>query len=206
MLHVVRLEMLTIVAEDGDTWESIASDRGVTLTALLVANDLDPSASYDPPDPGTPVALPEPPPEVACAPGEDHSLDTAAESNLWVRLDLTPDAADDSQDSVRLYSDDGSVDVTLAIATHYTANDTTVDLLFDSVDPSLRYSIDLVSPGEDSVTLVTDAAFEDLNDDSLPDPPPDSSGPDAGPDDDGDRMLPALVEADLPSDDDEAMA
>lgn len=193
----------TITADEGDTWQSIAEAQSVPLTSLLSANGLSPDASNPPPAPGTNVAIPADPPTVAVAPGGNHQVDSSTESCLWVRLDMGPDEAQNTGDVLRLYSDDGSFDVRMPIADHFTANGDCVDILFDAVDPTLTYSIDYLVDGGDATTVVTSTAFSDLNDDSLPDAQPDSSDASdssAAADDPGDRSAPPFARDDLPPD------
>jgi LysM repeat protein len=194
--------MQTITAQDGDTWESIAEARSIPLSSLLAANGLDPNACTTGPVPGTDIALPNPPPAVAVAPGEDHSLDSPSEACLWVRLDMSPAEAASTQDSVRLYDDEQTHDVTLSVADHFTANGACVDVLFDSVDPSLSYSVDYLTDEDRTITVVASTPFDELRDDALPDPEPDAPAPDSGDVDDGygDRSVPPIHAGDLSPD------
>ncbi len=149
---------------EGDTWESIAADHSVPVTSLLLANGIDPNASPDPPATGSTVLLPDDPPDICVAPGHDHSLDTGGGATLWVRIDMTPQEARGDDGSLRLYSADGSHDVSVSIADNFVSNGDTVDLLFDALDDGATYSIDYVSSDGTAVTIVSDTAFSDLQD------------------------------------------
>jgi hypothetical protein len=189
--------MKTMGVQDGDTWESISQANCVALSSLLVANGLDPKSCPNPPEIGSTVAIPDPPPAVAAAPGENHVLDAPAEACLWLRLDMSPEAARNTSDSVRLYSDDGTHDVTLTIADHFTECGSCVDVLFDSLDPTLSYSMDYLTPGTQPITVVNSTPFSSLQDDSLPDPDPAASptGSTRIASDAADRSVPPISEA-----------
>jgi hypothetical protein len=192
----------TIVAEEGDTWQSLAEAQRTPLTSLLAANGLSADACNEPPEPGTTIAIPPAPPPLAVAPGEDHQVDLPEQASLWVRLDMSPGEASDTRDALRLCSDDGSHDVTLRIAEHFTENGDYVDVMFDSVDPSLSYSIDYLVDGGEGVTIVQSVPYSELNDDSLADAEPAESfdDSDAGAVALADREVPPIVLEDLAPD------
>ena len=180
--------MASVTSGDGETWDSIAESNQVPLTSLLMANGIDPATTPDALQPGSLVQLPDDPPEACVAPGHDHSLDVVpGETSLWVRLDLSADDAASDEGSLRLYSQDGSTDVTMPIVGHFASNGDSVDILFDSVDPDGMYSLEYVDGDgnatplfcERTVTQIDDAAdydgppadSEPSSDDSDPSPP-----------------------------------
>lgn len=172
--------MDSIFAQDGDTWESLAAANSVPLSSLLSANGLDPNSAPDPPATGSAILLPDDPPDVCVAPGHDHALDTGGDATLWVRLDMSPDEAMADGGSLRLYSTDGTHDVTLTLAGNAVSNGETVDILFDSVDRNDVFSIDYIDQAGNAVTLVEAKAFSDLQDPNFSgESAPDSSGPDS---------------------------
>jgi hypothetical protein len=135
-----------------------------------------------------------------------HSLDSIPdESTLWIRLDLSSDDAATETGSLRLYSADASHDVTLTIADHFVSNGDTVDVLFDTIDPTGTCSLDYVSSLGRSTPVVCEKTFAELNDsasssapgpDSNPSPDPgcgDDAGPDPRPSSDPDPYASGLV-------------
>ena len=173
--------MASVDVEDGDTWDSIASANVVPLTSLLMANGIDPNSCPDAPPAGSCVQLPDDPPEVCVAPGHDHSLDSIPdESTVWIRLDLSPDEAAAETGSLRLYSADGSHDVTLSIADRCVPSGDTVDVLFDTIDPTGTYSLDYVSARGRATPVVCEKTFDELDDSSSSS----AAGPDSSSDGD----------------------
>jgi hypothetical protein len=169
--------MGTVVVADGDTWQSISDAQAVPLSSLLAANGVDPD-SPDPPQVGSSVQLPDDPPPLCAAPGHDHSVDTVpGETTLWIRLNLSADDARAEDGSLRLYSPDGSHDVTIDIAGHFVdTGQGTVDVLFDTIDPTGTYCIDYVASDGSSMTIVDAAPFSQWQD---------GDGSDSGDDDSG---------------------
>lgn len=156
--------MQTVEVVDGDTWDSIATANGVTLASLLSANGIDPDSSPDAPEVGALVPLPDDPPEHCVAPGHDQSLEVQGGSVAWIRLALMASDARREDGSLRLYAEDGSHDVTLAIAENFiqNPNGTTVDIRFDSLDPSGSYCLDYVASDGTASSIVASTPFSQL--------------------------------------------
>ena len=161
--------MQTITAQDGDTWQSIAEAHSVPLSTLLDVNGVPAASASERLAANATALLPDPAPAASVAPGEDHSLDLVHGSTLWVRLDVSPDDAPNNGDSVRVYAEDGSHDVTLPIAQHFTSNGAGIDMMFDALAAESPYSLSYIRSDGTAVPLVSSASLSTLNDDALPD-------------------------------------
>ena len=92
-------------------------------------------------------------------------------SALWVRLDLTQEEAASEPGSLRLHDATGGYNKTLAIAGNFYANpapDNTVDVLFANVPTESNYSLTYIGGDGSETTIVEDAPFNSLDDNSLP--------------------------------------
>jgi LysM domain len=135
--------MATVTIQDQDTWDSIAADHAVPLSMLLLANGIDPDSTPETLQAGSTIRLPDAPPDLCVAPDHDHVTDIQPDlTNIWIRLDMSADDAQSEGGYLRLYSTDGTYDVTVPIAGNYASSSGAVDVPFDHVDSSLTYSLE----------------------------------------------------------------
>jgi len=98
------------------------------------------------------------------------SSSSSPKHQLWVRLGLTPGDAANEPGSLRLQGTVGGYDRTLAIASNFQPNPdhNTVDVIFRDVPTNANYSLTYIAANGTETTVVHNAPYNSLNDNSLP--------------------------------------
>jgi len=116
---------------------------------------------------------PGPPVQVAAPAAGGGATATAADpqlaARLWIRLDLTEKQAAKETGKLQLVGSTG-YDRTLAIASSFVPNAVeakTVDVLFEDVPTKAKYSLSYLAEDGTTATLVEDAPFNSLRDESM---------------------------------------
>ena len=86
--------------------------------------------------------------------------DKPKKTKLWVRIDISPAQA--GKDKFILTSSDGSFTASKTAADDKVPNDESIDLLFDEVDSSLKYTLKVTSEDGSSTTVFENVAYSKL--------------------------------------------
>ncbi len=98
------------------------------------------------------------------------------EDDLFLRFHIDPTQLNEYQDSLRLFSTDGSYEMVKLLSTEAELENEYVDVVFTRVRTALSYSLEITTPGTDPYLLFESTPFAEL--DGLTDPDSDFEDPD----------------------------
>ena len=98
--------------------------------------------------------------------GQDANADYAEtefkRGPIWIRVDLTPEAAKRCPDRLHLFSESGEYDQEQPVSEYTDAGEDTVDLLFEDAPMNQAYTLEVHATGGKTYTVFENVTYGDL--------------------------------------------